>query len=271
MKNINSSKTKLSVIMGIYNQKDKVALEQAVDSVLNQTFREFEFLIYDDGSCAEDAEFLKQLAAKDNRILLLRGEINLGLAHALNECLKVAKGDYIARMDGDDISAPERFWNQLEFLEEHAECAFVGCSAELFDRDGVWGYRQMAAQPGEKEFLQFSPYVHPSVMFRRSVLKDAGGYLETKDTRRCEDYELFMRLYCMGYHGRNLGGRLFCYREDREWYDKRTFSQRIAEMKIRYRGFKAMGILSIRNLIYVGKPVVMVVLPRSLRRILRRK
>lgn len=264
-------KISISVIMGIYNQKDKAALEQAVDSVLNQTFREFEFLIYDDGSCAEEAEFLKTLAEKDNRIRLLRGETNLGLAHALNECLKVAKGEYIARMDGDDISAPERFQTQLDFLKDHAECAFVGCSAELFDADGVWGYRLMAEQPGEKEFLKFSPYVHPSVMFRRSVLKDAGGYLETKDTRRCEDYELFMRLHCMGRHGQNLGGRLFCYREDREWYDKRTFSQRIAEMKIRYRGFKSMGILNIKNMIYVVKPVVMLVLPRSLRRALRKK
>lgn len=262
---------RISVIMGVYNQKEKHVLQQAVDSVLNQTFGGFEFLIYDDGSDPAEAQYLMELTAKDERIRLLRGEENRGLAHALNECLKVAQGEFIARMDGDDLSAPERFQTQLEFLEVHPECAFVGCSAELFDNEGVWGYRQMVEQPGEKEFLKFSPYVHPSVMFRRSVFEDAGGYLEIKDTRRCEDYELFMRLHCMGHYGQNLGGKLFRYREDRNWYDKRTFVQRIAEMKIRYRGFKAMGILNIKNLIYVVKPVVMIILPKSLRAAIRRR
>ena len=108
-------------------------------------------------------------------------------------------------------------------------------------------------------------------MFRRSVLLDAGGYLETKETLRCEDYELFMRLHCMGQHGSNLKEVLFFYREDREWYDKRTFAKRIAELKIRYRGFKAMGILNIKNMIYVVKPVAMLLLPKALRVSIRRK
>lgn len=262
---------RISVIMGIYNQKDRQALKLAVDSVLKQTFGGFEFLIYDDGSNADDAQFLKELAEKDSRIVLLRGEENKGLAHGLNECIKVAKGEFVARMDGDDICEPNRLEHQLMYLEQHLECAFAGCAAKLFDADGVWGTRTLTEQPGEKEFLKFSPYIHPSVMFRSNVLKEAGGYLEAKETRRCEDYELFMRLYCMGHHGYNMQEVLFSYREDRERYDKRTWKQRVAEMKIRYRGFKAMGILNSKNLIYVVKPVVMVVIPDGLRTVIRKK
>ena len=156
----------ISVIMGIYNQKDRDALEQAIDSILAQTYEEFEFLIYDDGSDEMNIKVLKELAQKDKRIRLLCGERNRGLAHALNECLMVAEGEYIARMDGDDVSAPERFQKQKEFLDHHSEYAFVGCSTTLFDENGIWGHRKMTKKPASKEFLKYSPYVHPSVMFR---------------------------------------------------------------------------------------------------------
>ncbi len=263
--------TKISVIMGIHNQTDRKALELAIDSVLTQTMPEFEFLIYDDGSRVEEATYLQDLAAKDSRIKLLKGEKNLGLAHGLNQCLNVAKGEYIARMDADDISIPERFQTQFSFLEKHPEVAYAGSAAFLFDEIGAWGRREMPNEPKEQDFLRFSPYIHPAVMFRSSVLKKAGGYLETKDTLRCEDYELFMRLHSMGYEGYNIGQTLFCYRESRDWYDKRTLTQRIAEMKIRYRGFKTMGILNIKTWLYVVKPVVMIVLPKKLRHKLRKK
>lgn len=265
------TKVVISVVMGVYNPTDTATLENAVDSVLNQTFRGFEFLIYDDCSRPEVADTLRCIAKKDARIRLLRGEKNLGLAHALNACIKEAKGAYIARMDADDVSAPERFKTQFEFLEEHREYAFAGLSAELFDEQGVWGYRRMAETPGANEFLKYSPYVHPSVMFRKKVLVDAGGYLESEDTQRCEDYELFMRLYCKGYYGCNIEGKLFSYREDREWHDKRRLCQRVAELKIRCRGFKAMGILKPRNFIYAVKPVAMLVLPKPVCRYIRKK
>ena len=104
----NHTTIEISVIMSVYHIKDKVVVEQAVNSILIQTYPNFEFLIYEDGCNQEEDEFLQNLAKKDARICLLRGEINQGLAYALNECLKVAKGTYIARMDEDDICAPER-------------------------------------------------------------------------------------------------------------------------------------------------------------------
>ena len=259
------NKVEISVLMGVYNQKDHKAIEQAIDSILNQTVQNFEILIYDDGSCEEEAIFLKKLEKKDSRIRLFRGRINRGLAYALNQCLKIAKGTYIARMDADDICAPERLQIQKEFLDTHLEYAFVGVGTRLFDEQGVWGIRFMPKYPNTKDFLKYSPYIHPSVMFRKSVLEQVGGYQVSKDTLRCEDYELFMRLYCNGMYGYNIQQPLFFYRENRDWYDKRKFKQRIAEMKIRYQGFQKMGILSWKTLIYVVKPIGMMVIPKMIR------
>ena len=261
----------ISILMSVYNQTNHKTLEQAIASMLNQTVSNFEFLIYDDGSCEKEMIFLQELAKKDSRIRLLRGEKNKGLAYGLNQCLKQAKGTYVARMDADDISAPERLQVQKEFLDVHLEYAFVGTNALLFDEQGVWGIRNMAKQPNAKDFLKYSPYIHPSVMFRKKILEEVNGYQVSKDTLRCEDYELFMRLYCNGMYGYNIQQSLFCYREDRDWYDKRTLRQRVAEMKIRYRGFHAMGILRWNTLIYVVKPIGMLVIPKGIRKRIRNR
>lgn len=108
-------------------------------------------------------------------------------------------------------------------------------------------------------------------MFRTRVLSDVGGYLESEETRRCEDYELFMRLYCKGHYGYNIQERLLAYREDRGHFDKRTFQQRMAEVRIRRQGFKAMGILDLKGMVYAVKPVVSLVIPGRLRRWIRKK
>ena len=265
------NKIEISVLMGVYNQKDHKAIEQAVHSILNQTIHNLEILIYDDGSCKEEMIFLQELAKMDSRIRLFRGEVNKGLAYGLNQCLKQAKGTYIARMDADDVSAKERLQIQKEFLDTHTEYAFVGLGAKLFDEKGVWGVRLMPKHPKKQDFLKYSPYIHPSVMFRKSALEEVGGYRVSKDTLRCEDYELFMRLYCKGVYGCNIEEPLFYYREDRDWYDKRNIRQRIAEMKIRYRGFRAMGMLHWNTLIYVVKPIGMLVIPKGIRKRIRNR
>ncbi len=265
------NKIEISILMSVYNQTNHKALEQAIDSMLNQTFSNFEFLIYDDGSCEKERTFLQKVTKKDSRIRLLHGERNQGLAYGLNQCLKQAKGNYVVRMDADDISEKERLQVQKEFLDVHLEYAFVGTNALLFDEQGIWGVRNMAKQPNAKDFLKYSPYIHPSVMFRKKVLEEVNGYRVSKDTLRCEDYDLFMRLYCKGLYGCNMEEPLFYYRECRDWYDKRTIRQRIAEMKIRYQGFRKMGILHWNTLIYVGKPVGMMVIPKIIRKRIRNR
>lgn len=245
----------VSVIMGVYNQWDESILLDAVNSILNQTYRNFEFIIWDDGSHPDAARMVKNLTALDKRIIVAGREENRGLAFSLNECIRLAKGKYIARMDGDDISLPERLARQVDFLEHHLEYGWCGTSAVLFDEDGEWGYRPMTEIPKMKDYYQYSPYIHPSVMFRAMLFDEDNGYLSTQETLRCEDYELFMNLIQRGQKGYNLQEALFKYRETRESYHKRTARCRINEAKSRYRNYKKMGKLFPVGWIYVLRPV----------------
>ncbi|MGN0346858.1 MAG: glycosyltransferase [Lachnospiraceae bacterium] len=257
---------KISVIMGVYNQWNKEKLRTAVDSILNQSMKEIEFIIWDDGSEAMAAEYIRELKHLDERIVLAGKEENKGLAFSLNSCIHLAKGKYIARMDADDISLENRLEREYEFLESHPEYAWCGCNAILFDESGTWGKRQMPEMPTEKDYLKYSPYIHPTVMFRKDLFEHHRGYLEAEETLRCEDYEIFMRFRRMGLRGYNLQETLFMYREDKENYKRRKFCFRINEMKLRYRNFRAMHLLFPFGWLYVIRPIVGGLLPTAILR-----
>lgn len=232
----------VTVVMGVYNQHNKTELEEAVQSILSQTMQEWEMIICDDGSEGEAARNLKHYENRDPRIRVIRHPENRGLAATLNTCIAQARGKYIARMDADDISRPQRLERQYQFLEKHVQYAFAGSNADLIDENGIWGVRIMPEKPGRKDFLPFSPFIHPSVMVRRQVCLMCGGYHVSKETWRCEDYELFMRLYAQGFQGYNMQERLFCYRENRASYERRKLRYRLDEMGIRRRNFKTLGL-----------------------------
>ena len=247
--------------MGVYNPKIKEQLFDSVNSIIDQTFRDWEMIIYDDGSEEQYVDMIKEAAALDERIIYIRNDVNHGLAYALNQCLQEAGGEYIARMDADDISKPERLEKLYNFLCEHSEYEWAGSNSELFDENGVWGTDQMQEIPEEKDFLAYSPYIHPSVIFRKSVLDEMNGYKVSEETKRCEDYELFMRLHKAGYRGYNMQECLLLYREDYNAFQKRKYKYRVQEMKIRYRGFKNLGILRADTVPYVLKPLATGLVP----------
>ena len=253
----------ISVIMGVYNQFNRDILQAAVDSILHQTYKDFEFIIYDDGSNKEAATILKDVVKSDPRIKLIGREVNHGLAFSLNSCIKEAKGKYIARMDADDISYPNRLQRQKEFLETHEEIAFVGCNIELFDENGVWGERKMPGEPKPSDYLRFSPFAHPTVMYRASIFDKNEGYVTSDEMLRCEDYEIFMRLHCVGLKGANMQEVLLAYRENDESYKKRSFKFRVNEAKCRYRNFKNLGILFPFGWFYVLRPLAACLIPRK--------
>ena len=246
----------ISVIMSVYNQFNKEYLHDAIMSVLEQTFTDFEFIIYNDGSDDVICKHLQEYADMDSRIVVINNPKNHGLAYSLNTCIDVAKGKYLARMDDDDVCEPERFQVQVDYLDKHPEISFVGCNAKLINKNGVWGHRRMPEDPSKNAFLRFSPYIHPTVMIRRSIFEKHSAYRSSKETWRCEDYELFMRLAKMGHRGHNIQEELFCYREDRVSYKKRKMKYRIDEMRLRYNNFSELGILYPIGWIYVIKPVV---------------
>lgn len=263
-------KPQISVIMGVYNQWNRESLRQAVFSVLHQTFEDLEFIIYDDGSCLEAAVYIKELKELDPRIVLIGKEENHGLAFSLNACIDHARGKYIARMDADDVADAGRLQVQYSFMELHPEYAWCGCNARLFDENGVWGYRKMPEIPGYKDYLRYSPYIHPTVMYRRDIFEEIEGYRPGEQTLRCEDYEMFMRLCQHGLKGYNIQQFLFSYREDEKSFRKRKMKYRVNEARLRYRNFKEMKLLLPVGWLYVLRPVAGGLLPAGMTARLKR-
>lgn len=259
-----SYKKKVSVIMGVYNQWDEQALLDAVNSILEQTLKDLEFIIYDDGSDEKAAQYIRGLANLDERIVLIGKEENHGLAFSLNECIHKAQGEYIARMDADDISLPTRLEKQVEFLEQHHEYMWCGCNSVLFDEEGIHGVRKMPEIPQPQDYLKFSPYIHPSVMYRAKIFDVMDGYNVSRETLRCEDYEIFMRFQQAGYRGYNLQEYLFKYRENKDSFQRRSMTARMNESRLRYRNFKEMGLLWPTGWVQVLRPVIAGFVPHRL-------
>ena len=250
---------KISVICGAYNAASHPMFERSVESILNQSFTDFEFIICDDGSTDGTYKALVDYSKRDSRIKVLKNEKNLGLAKALNRCLDIAKGDYIARQDLDDCSDTKRFKIQLDYLERNRDTAFLGTSVYLFDGSGILGLQTVTEKPKERDFLFNNPYKHGSVIFRREAILQANGYNTSKKVTRCEDYELFMRmhLFC---RGANLTLPLYYFCEDRAARKRRKYVYRINEARVRYHGFKALGLMP-WAFPYVIKPLVVGLLP----------
>lgn len=270
MENHNQKKAAVSVIMGVHNTTEKTILEHAVMSILNQTFSDFEFIICDDGSTDETYAYLEELMTIDERIILLKNPVNMGLAASLNKCMEAANGKYIARMDADDICKRERFEKQYTFLEEHAEYAMVGSKTELIDQSGVWGRRQVKERPEVQDMLFNSPFIHPSIMVRKEVYQALNGYRVSKETYRMEDYDLFMRMYAKGYKGYNMQQYLFQLREDRNAYKRKKYRYRLDEARVRYQNFKLLHLMP-KGYVYVVKPLLVGLIPISILKKIRKE
>lgn len=243
----------VSVIMSTCGRQKPEYLKTAIQSVLDQRNIDFELILCNDGAGKEYSWYLHTLPDTDKRIRLVDNPESRGLAYALNLCIGMARGKYLARMDDDDVCDPERLRIQAEYLEEHSEIDYVGCNAKLMDEQGVWGYRKMPEKPDRRDFLKYSPYIHPSVMFRKAVFNGQEAY--RTGSRRGEDYELFMRLFSAGYKGCNIQKALFYYREDRNSYQRRNSGSRLDEVRIRYHGFSELGIMLPLGWLYILRPL----------------
>jgi len=246
--------------MAVYNT-DISSLEKSVNSVLNQSFKDFEFIICDDCSDKYISDFLSKLS--DSRVNIISNEKNLGLAASLNNCIAASSAEYIFRHDDDDFSEPERFMKQLDFLDKHPEISVVGSNISLFDTSGKWGVLRYPEKPDRKDFLFMMPFMHGALAFRKASLLGAGCYLSSKITRRTEDYELLMRMYSFGFTGYNLQEELYNFREDIIALKRRKYRYRIDEFRTRLRGFKVLGLMPL-GLIYAVKPLIVGLMPYRL-------
>lgn len=243
----------ISVIMGAYNCAH--TLPEAIAAIQHQTVSDWEFIICDDGSSDETWQVASEFQRNDERIVLLRNEKNLGLNATLNKCLAAASGYYIARMDGDDICAPDRFEKELALYAKHPEAGVISCSMSFFDDEGIFGKMIYDAAPQPKDLLHGSQFCHAGALMRRDVLEALGGYSESKNTLRVEDYDLWVRMYAAGYRGFNTQEILYSMRDDRNAISRRTFQSRINESKVILRAGKTFG-CGYRAYIQAAVPIV---------------
>ena len=198
---------KVSVIMSVYKEPVEW-LHESIDSILNQTFTDFEFIIIcDNPSYDEGKVLLHSYKEKDNRIVIIENEQNIGLTKSLNKGLAIAKGEYIARMDADDISLPERFEKQVAYLDNHPKIGVCGSAISFF-----------GSKTGEKTyplsmdniwlFLE-SCFAHPTVMIRHGVL---AGLTYNEECVVSQDYNLWVDLFSQGILFGNLQEPLLNYR-----------------------------------------------------------
>ena len=210
---------RISVAMSVYN--NAAFLDEAIASIRTQSFADFELLIVDDGSTDGSAAIIDAHAAADRRIRVLR-QSNCGLIASLNRAVAEARGELIARMDGDDRSLPDRFARQIAFLDANPDHGVVGTNTHDMDEAGqiheCTDFHPLTHEALLAALSQGSPMCHPSVMMRTEVLRAVGGYHAAY--RHCEDYDLWLRLSARTRLA-NLPDRLLLYRRSPSQVSKR--------------------------------------------------
>ena len=197
----------ISILMPVY--KTAPYLQEAVDSILAQSFTDFELIVLDDCSPDNAGEILDRY--DDPRIVRYRGAKNQGLSNVLNIGLDMAKGKYIARMDSDDISLPERLQTQVEYLESHPNIDLCSCGMKLFGaKEGVW-VRSRNPKEVKIDAIFYSPVLHASSIWRRDNF-EKNGLRFRQDMVPAEDYDLWTRALLAGLSLVNLPQVLYKYR-----------------------------------------------------------
>ena len=249
---------KVSVIMGIYNCAPY--LQEALDSLYAQTFQDYEIVLCEDGSKDNTYEVAKQNADSHPNIKLLRNERNLGLNATLNKCLAVADGEYIARMDGDDISVPTRFEKEVKFLDEHPEYAIVTTPMKYFDEGGIFRVGKGGKEPKVTDFPKYSPFCHAPCMVRKEAYDAVGGYSVADNLLRQEDYHLWIKMYVKGFRGYTIEEPLYMMRDDRNAARRRSWGGRKNEAYVKHLAVKMLG-LPFYYHVYCLKPIILGLMP----------
>ncbi len=234
----NMKKPLVSVIMGTYNCEGTI--RKSIESILKQSYTNWEFIICDDASTDRTYKICREYEDRDGRIRIIKNKQNRKLAAALNRCLEIAKGTYIARMDADDISLPGRLEKEVDFLESHADIDVVGCCCYIFNGKSVIARRMYQEYPKKQDLLLRPPYLHPAICMRRQVYEKLHGYVSDKRTVRAEDLDLWFRFYEKGYTGYNMQEYLYIYRETIGDYKKRTLKAGIETAKVFLNGYRRL-------------------------------
>jgi len=200
----------VSVLMPAHNAEEYIS--EAIESILNQTFADFEFLITEDCSSDQTWEIIKKYSKIDSRITAIRNKKNLGIAGNRNKLISLAKGEYIAWQDADDISMLNRLNEEYKYMEKHPKVGIVGGHLQFFGDDGIHGVRRYSENDHDlrKNIFKFSPVAQPGAMIRKECFDKVGLY--DLDTPPAEDLDMSFRIGTLYQFG-NINKILLKYRE----------------------------------------------------------
>lgn len=247
----------VTILMSVYREKDN-ELKEAIESILNQTYKDFEFLIINDGQEERINNIVNSYS--DNRIKLIENEKNMGLAASLNKGIELAQGQYLIRMDADDIAHRDRIAKQIDFIKKHPQYSVVGARANVFDEDGVYAKIGVPGEVKKEQFIKGTPFIHPTMIIKKDDIIKIGGY---PNYRRAQDYAMMMNMYANNYKGFIIDDVLLDYRMDSNGYKKKKFKYRIMETKIRAKYFYKMKINPIYY-IWTLKPIIVGLIPKKI-------
>lgn len=262
----NNTKPDISVLMSARNEEKY--LRDSIESILNQSFEYFEFLITDDSSNDGTLDIAEEYASKDKRIKFIKHASQMGLAFSLNEQINISKGQYLARMDGDDIAHPDRLKKQLQFLQENREIGMVGSFCREIDDNGkvitIWK-RPVSDYAIKKAIFLYNPFIHSSIMIRKKVIIDVGLY-NTK-WKYAQDYDLWLRV-SKKYILANLDEPLIDFRVDWNKLKYKNKEARKTKLNILFHHIKSEK-YPFWYFIYLIRPYFLYVLPTNFMMLLK--
>lgn len=241
MRNVMKNKIpNVSIIMSVYNAED--TLREALDSLLSQTYTDYEIIICDDGSTDGTSQILKSYQnSYPDRFIMLSNELNMFLPYSLNRCLTKARGNYIARMDADDISRSDRLEILINYMDNNQQVDMVGTYLQRFEGHNLNDLHTVPLEPNYFTLRKMLPFAHASIVAKKEVFDKLNGYTVSKRTRRSEDRDLYFRFYHAGFSGVNLDIPLYLVREDAQALRRRTIKTRYQSLLTTYYGFKLLG------------------------------
>lgn len=253
---------RITVIMGVYNCE--ATLREALESLEIQTYNNWKVVMCDDGSTDQTKKVACEYVSKNpQKYILIENKRNMGLNYTLNHCLDFVDTEYIARMDGDDISLPDRFQKEICFLDTHPEYALVSGPMIYFDEHGDFRIGKCCGEPSINSFAKDSPFAHAPCLIRTDAIKSVGGYSVSNKLLRVEDWDLWIRLYEKGYKGYNLTDPIYKMRDSRDAIARRNLKNRVNEARVRWYAIRKLH-LPCYLFPYVLKPLVIAFMPKKI-------
>jgi glycosyltransferase involved in cell wall biosynthesis len=254
--------------MAVYIEDRLEWVEQAINSVLQQTYQNFVYVIVIDGEINEEIyTYLCDVCRQNKEMILVLNRSNLGLSSCMNFIVDWALSEhcdtkYFFRMDADDISEKDRFASQITYLEKHQNVSILGCALKEINENGlIVGKRKLPTKHGD--IVKFLPkrcsINHPTVAIRFKVFEDGFRYNEA--LRNTQDYFLWIELAAAGYQFANLGKKLLQFRRVNDFYKRRGLTKSLNEFKARFYAMRALKRYTVGNVVYAFAVLLLRLMP----------